>query len=74
VNVAVTVTAAAGNGSRVRLSTTRANGDGVFVTTFVVPKVAGGLRGVTTDNAAASGTPRAQVPLQTVRTPHGSTK
>jgi predicted alpha-1,2-mannosidase len=71
-NEVVTITGTTGTGSSVRLDTVRANGDGVFTTTFVVPSPKGGLRAATTDNAAAPGTPRASSPLTTVRTPHGT--
>ncbi|MCW2597351.1 MAG: putative secreted binding protein, partial [Jatrophihabitans sp.] len=56
-NQVVTVTGTTSIGAHVGLGTVRANGDGVFTTTFVMPKVRGGLREATTNNAAAPGTP-----------------
>jgi predicted alpha-1,2-mannosidase len=71
-NEVVTLTATAASGDRVALDTVRANADGVFTTTFVMPRVTGGLRSVSTDNAAAAGTPAATSPLTSVTTPHGT--
>ena len=71
-NRTVTLTATTASGSRVRLAGVRANGDGVFTTTFVMPAAAGGLRSVTTSDAATAGDPPASSPLTTVRTPHGT--
>jgi hypothetical protein len=71
-NEIVTLTATTGSGASLQLAQARANGDGVFTTTFVVPKAVGGLRSVTTSNAAAPGTAPARSPLATVSTPHGS--
>jgi PKD repeat protein len=71
-NELVVLTATTGGGASVRLATVRADGDGVFATSFVVPQVRGGLRSVHTSNAAAPGTPPARQPLVTVRTPHGT--
>ncbi len=71
-NEKVTLTATARSGSHVVLGAARADGDGVFATTFVMPSVAGGLRSVTTSNAAVPGLAPAQSPLITVRTPHGT--
>ncbi len=71
-NQVVTVTAKTGTGASVRLSSVRANGDGVFTTTFVVPVASGGLRTVSTTNAASIVTAPAHTPLSTVSTPHGT--
>jgi len=71
-NQVVTVTAKTATGASVRLSSVRANGDGVFTTTFVVPVTSGGLRTVSTTNAASIVTAPAHTPLSTVSTPHGT--
>jgi predicted alpha-1,2-mannosidase len=71
-NQTVTITATAGDGSTARLGTVRANGDGVFTTTFVVPTLSGGMRSVGTTNAAAPNAPPASKPFSTIKTPHGT--
>jgi hypothetical protein len=69
-NRTVTLTGTTSDGSRVVLGSARANGDGVFTVTFVMPDAA--LSSVTTDNAAAPDTPAAESPLHRVDTPHGT--
>ncbi len=65
-NEAVTLRLGGTSGELVR---TRANGDGVFTTTFVVPKVGAGTRTVTA--TGASSVSAASQPFGAITTPHG---
>jgi hypothetical protein len=62
-----------GSGSE-RLTSARANGDGVFSTSFVVPTLGSGPHSITTTNAASAGVSPARAPFAATTTPHGTTR